>query len=107
MAASRSESGPGTAIDSCASLAQASVPSAPPARYLAHLFDGYTGMNASGKSASRAPLAAISPASLSILSIVAARSKATDSAWTHATFTVSSIRQVYGASERMRASSAS
>src|SRR3954453_5829539 len=46
-------------------------------------------MNASGKRASRAPFAATSAAMPSILSIVAARSKTTDSAWTHATFTVS------------------
>src|SRR6266508_2893444 len=49
-------------------------------------------MKASGKSASRAPLPAISAHNDSILSIVAARSKRTGSAWTHATFTASFIR---------------
>src|SRR6266542_1260231 len=44
-------------------------------------------MKASGKSARRALLSATSPA---------ARSKATGSAWTHATFTVSSIRTSLG-----------
>src|SRR6266511_1130016 len=49
-------------------------------------------MKASGKSASRAPLPAISAHNDSILSIVAVRSKRTGSAWTHATFTASFIR---------------
>src|SRR5919198_1667411 len=49
-------------------------------------------MNASGKRASRAPFAAASAAIRSTLSIVPVRSKATDSAWTHATLTDSSIR---------------
>src|SRR5919201_1733193 len=48
-------------------------------------------MNASGKSASRAPPAAASPARPASLSIVAARSKVTGSACTHATLTGSSI----------------
>src|SRR6266545_7389198 len=53
-------------------------------------------MKASGKSARRALLSATSPARRSTFSIVAARSKATGSAWTHATFTVSSIRTSLG-----------
>src|SRR4030095_2538236 len=48
------------------------------------------------KSARHAPFAATSAAMPSILSIVAARSKTTDSAWTHATFTASSIRSSLG-----------
>src|SRR4030095_6260541 len=48
------------------------------------------------KSARHAPFAATSAAMPSILSIVAARSKTTDSAWTHATFTVSSIGSSLG-----------
>src|ERR1700730_10250658 len=46
-------------------------------------------MKVSGKSASRAPAPATSAASASSLSIVAARSKATGSACTHATLTTS------------------
>src|SRR5439155_2235062 len=55
-------------------------------------------MKASGKSASRAPAPAISLARPSILSIVAARSKGTDSAWTQATFATSFTEGAYFAS---------
>src|SRR5207245_1009302 len=52
-------------------------------------------MNVSGKSASLAPAPATSATSFSSLSIVASRSNATGSAWTHATLTTPSMDSAY------------
>src|SRR2546421_3632978 len=52
-------------------------------------------MKVSGKRASRAPAPAASATSFSSLSIVASRSNATGSAWTHATFTTASMNPAY------------
>src|SRR5262249_13766119 len=58
-------------------------------------------MNASGKTARRAPAPATSPASTSSRSSVASRSRITGSTWTHATFTAAStVRMVSGAGQR-------
>src|SRR5438094_691022 len=52
-------------------------------------------MKVSGKSANRAPAPATSATSFSSLSIVASRSNATGSAWTHATLTTPSMDSAY------------
>src|SRR5947207_12659006 len=101
ISARRSESGPGTVTDCCASRAKtsrASPESSPlqPARYRTQRLDGYTGMNVSGKSASRTSSPAACAASFSSLSIVASRSNAIGSACTQATLTTPSMRRSLG-----------
>ena len=88
-APSRSQSGPGTATDSRASSAYASLApgSSQPASAFAHADDGYAGTKVSGKTTSCAPSRAAAAAVAASLSSVRSRSSTTGSTWQHATRT--------------------
>ena len=84
-ATSRSTCGPGTSTDWSHSRSHSSSqPPNDPAPF-AHAFDGYSGTNASGSTASSTPSAAASRSSDTALSTVASASRITGVAWMAAT----------------------
>ena len=81
-------SGPGTSTDSSCSRSHSSSQPLNPAAPLAQRFDGYSGMNVSGRTASCAPCPAASSNSRIAFATHASASRITGVAWIAATRTV-------------------